>query len=219
MTPDGQRFQFVTAAYLTRIEHQRAATIAELKQGMVHASDEAIFYHTFQCLGRYHFLTEEGFSNDFAQWVLAAANQNALAERLAAIDVRDYVSLADLRADIVAVLSEFIDAHPSEAAQSGFEPFHFLQAVEVALPLDWDARTLAEFRAGLERMSRASFFYHFISSRLRLQLRTNDFSYWFENSLGLGELASRVDRIDIYTNTLDSSRKELMGLVDQETAS
>jgi hypothetical protein len=34
--------------------------------------------------------------------------------------------------------------------------------------------------------------------------------------LGLPQLAARADRIDIYINTLDTARKELIELVDQE---
>jgi len=210
-----QPFQFVTASYLTRVENQKAQTIHELRDCLEHASDAAIFFHTFQSLGRYHFLTE-GFSNDFAQWVLAALNQPALAERLAGIDVRDYLSIAELRADIGRMLAEFHDSHPLQAEQLAFEPFYFLQAVAVTCPLPWDARTLAGFRAGLERLSHASFHHHFISSRLRLRLRTNDFSHWFENALGLERLANRTNRIDIYTNTLDTARRELIELVDSE---
>src|ERR1700727_2022727 len=99
MTTADQPFQFATASYLTRVENQRVQTIAELDVAINEASDASIFYHTFQTLGRHHFLTE-GFSNDFAQWVLAGLNQPQLAERLASIDVRDYVSLAELRADL-----------------------------------------------------------------------------------------------------------------------
>jgi hypothetical protein len=212
-----QPFQFVTAAHLTRVENQKARTIRELRDCLDQASDAAIFYHTFQSLGRYHFLTE-GFSNDFAQWVLAALNQPVLAERLGSIDVRDYVSIAELRADLRQILTEFEDRHPVEGEQSGFEPFYFLQAVEVTRPLPWDARTLAGFRAGVERLSHASFYHHFISSRLRLQLRTNDFSHWFERALGLSRLADQTNRIDIYTNTLDTARQELVELVDAEVA-
>src|SRR3989442_1562142 len=95
MSTAAQPFQFATAAYLTRIENQRATTIKELLEGVQNASDGAIFYHTFQTLGQHHFLTE-GFSNDFAQWVLAALNHAELAERLASIDIRDYVSIAEL---------------------------------------------------------------------------------------------------------------------------
>ena len=210
-----QPFQFVTASYLTRVENHKATTIAELRDCLEHASDDSVFYHTFQSLGRYHFLTE-GFSNDFAQWALAALNQPILAEELASIDVRDYLSIAELRADLRQILTAFQDRHPIEATQSAFEPLHFLRAVELTRPLPWEARTLAGFRAGLERLSHASFYHHFISSRLRLQLRTNDFSHWFENALGLDRLADRANRIDIYTNTLDSARREIIELVDKE---
>lgn len=212
-----QHFQFATAAYLTCVENQKAETVAELFQALEQASDAAIFYHTFQSLGRYHFLTE-GFSNDFAQWVLASLNQPQLAERLAGIDVRDYVGIAELRADLRQILSEYSERSPQQAKQSAFEPFYFCRAIEVTVPLPWDAQTLAGFRAGLERMSHASFYHHFIASRLRLQLRTNDFSHWFATALGLEQLAARSNRIDIYTNTLDTAKLELITLVDREMA-
>lgn len=215
MTTAEVPFQFSTAAYLTRVENQRASTILELLRCMEQASDAAIFCHTFQSLGRYHFLTE-GFSNDFAQWVLEGLNQPELAERLAGIDVRDYTSLTDLRADLRQIVAEFVEQYPRKAEQVAFEPFYFCSDVEVTRPLPWDARTLAGFRAGLERLSHASFYHHFIASRLRLHLRTNDFSNWFANSLGLQRLAQQAERIDIYTNTLDTARRELIAIVDGE---
>jgi hypothetical protein len=215
MTTSDQPFQFVTAAYLTRVENQRAHTVAELSEALGQASDGSIFYHTFQTLGQHHFLTE-GFSNDFAQWVLAGLNQPSLAERLAGIDVRDYVSIAELRSDLRRIIASFVEEQPTVAGQRAFEPFYFCQAVEVTQPLPWDARTLSGFRAVLGRLSHASFYYHFVASRLRLQLRTNDFSHWFANALDLRDLADRTDRIDIYTNTLDTARCELSELVDRE---
>ena len=121
-----------------------------------------------------------------------------------------------MRSDIRRILGEFCDERPTEAANRAFEPFYFCEAVEVVIPLHWDARTLAGFRAGLERLSHASFYHHFIASRLRLQLRTNDFSHWFRTALGKEPLAARTDRIDIYTNTLDTARRELIELVDAE---
>jgi hypothetical protein len=217
MNTAAQPFQFVTASYIICVENQKAGTVAELLDALEQASDEAIFFHTFQSLGRYHFITE-GFSNDFAQWTLAALNQPLLAERLAGIDVRDYVSIAELRADIRRMLSEYVEGHAAQARLSAFEPFFFCRTVEVTVPLPWDARTLAGIRAGLERLSHASFYHHFIASRLRLQLRTNDFSHWFRTELGLEGLADRADQIDIYTNTLDMARQELIEMVDRETA-
>ena len=96
-------FQFATASYLIRIENQAAANLAELEQGINECSDGSIFYHTFQSLGRHHFLTE-GFSNDFAQWVQSSRNRPALAEQLASLDVREYVSLDALRKDLAQIV-------------------------------------------------------------------------------------------------------------------
>jgi hypothetical protein len=64
-------------------------------------------------------------------------------------------------------------------------------------------------------LSHSSFYYHFISSRLRLQLKTNDFSVWLAAGLGLEDLARRTNRIDIYTNTLDSARDQMVELIDR----
>ena len=86
----------------------------------------------------------------------------------------------------------------------------------MTIPLPWEAKTLAGFRAGLERLSHSSFYHHFIASRLRLQLQTNDFSHWFTSALGLERLGTHANRIDIYTNTLDTARQELIQLVNQE---
>jgi len=99
-------FEFVTVSYLTRIGNQSAGALAELLTGLEHCSDASIFHHTFQTLGSHHFLTE-GFSNDFAQWALSDTNRNDLAEQLAALDIRDYVSIAALRSDLCRVVGDY----------------------------------------------------------------------------------------------------------------
>jgi len=210
-----QPFQFFTASYLTRITNWKATNLAELRDALGNCSDGSIFYHTFQSLSRYHFLTE-GFSNDFAQWVLAACNRPELAELLASLDIREYLSLAELRADLRRMVADYCEAHPEHAAQAGFEPLYFCESLEVTVPLGLEAATLEEFRAAVTHLSHASLHFHFLTSRLRLQLRTNDFSFWLANSLGLVNLARRTNGIDIYTNTLESVREKLLALVDQE---
>lgn len=211
-------FQFFTVSDLTRISNLRATNLTELREGLEKCSDASIFYHTFQSLGRHHFLTE-GFSNDFAQWVLAGLNHARLAEQMAALDIRSYLALDDLRGDLLRILRGFLDAHGNENRQTAFEPFYFCETVEVALPLGWEAWTLAEFRQHLERLSHASFHFHFLVSRLRLHLRTNDFSLWFADELGLESLAQRTNRIDVYTNTLESARAKLLSVIGRELAS
>jgi hypothetical protein len=208
-------FEFATASYLVLIENQSAKNLLELEQGLGDCSDASIFYHTFQSLGRHHFLTE-GFSNDFAQWVLASCNRPALAERMASLDIRDYVSLAELRSDLRRVVAEYCQSNPGAGSQSAFETLYFCESAEERVPLGHVAWTLEEFRDGLRNLAHGSLQFHFISSRLRLQLRTNDFSQWLSRELGLTNLARKVDQIDIYTTTLDSARDAIVRLVERE---
>ena len=209
-----QPFRFYTASDLVRICNQRAANLLELSEALEQCSDASVFYHTFQSLGRYHFLTER-FSNDFAQWTLAACNRNHLAERLAAVDIREYVSIAELRRDLLRLIRDFCQAEPQLAAQKAFEPFYFCESAEVTLPLGLEAHALEEFRDEVQRLGHASLHFHFISSRLRLHLKTNDFSHWLSTSLGLQALAAQINRIDVYTNTLDGIGREIVRLIDQ----
>lgn len=208
-------FEFCAVSYLTRIGNQSAGTLEELRRGLEQCTDASIFYHTFQTLGTHHFLTEN-FSNDFAQWAMADANRDDLGEQLAVLDIRDYVSIAALRKDLCRVVGDYCVAHPEFANQATLERFYFCEGVEVTVPLGSTATTLDEFRQGIEHLSHAGFYFHFISSRLRLQLQTNDFSHWLANALGLKVLAESINHIDIYTNTLDSARMKMLRLIDRE---
>lgn len=200
-------FQFVTASYLIRICQERALTLGELGQNLHSCSDASIFHHTFQSLERQHYTS---FSNDFAQWVLAGCNEASLAERLAAVDVRDCTSLRSLRDSLTESVDSYLQTNPSSASRPAFEPFYFCEALEFTVPRDEQAVTLLELEEGIRRISLHTVHHHFINSRLRLHLQTNDFSHWIQNGLGLPELAQRVNRIDIYMNTLDGLREQLV---------
>src|SRR5437899_12694285 len=144
-------FDFYAVAHVTRIGNQVAGTLAELLAGLEHCSDASIFHHAYQTLGSHHFLTE-GFSNDFAQWVLSDANRNDLAQQLAALDIRDYVSIAALRRDLCRLVADFCTAFPHFAGQSALGRFYFCESVEVTAPLGRKARTLDEFREGIAHL-------------------------------------------------------------------
>lgn len=208
-------FQFATASYLVRIGNQTATNLVEFEQALADCSDASIFYHTFQSLARHHFLTE-GFSNDFAQWVLSACNRPVLAEQLASVDIRDYVSVADLRSDLRKVVHEYAQGNSGAASQAAFEEFYFCESLEEKVPLGREARTLEEFRDGLRELPHASLQFHFITSRLRLHLHSNDFSQWLSKEQALPDLARKVNQIDIYTTTLDSARSTIIRLVEKE---
>src|SRR5689334_5955555 len=123
-----ERFDFVTVSYLVRIRPERATNLAELADGLRSCSGASIFHHTFESLERHHYTD---FSNDFAQWTRAACNEAWLAERLAAVDVRDCVSLEALRSMLADAIADHLEQHPEAATRRAFEPFYFGEAVEV----------------------------------------------------------------------------------------
>lgn len=202
-----QPFEFMAASYLVRIRAERAWTLGELESHLRVVPEDSIFFHTFQSLESHHYTV---FSNDFAQWAMSACNETVLAEELAAIDLRDYVTLADLRQALVDTVGNNLKRNPNSADRPAFEPFYFSEALEIAVPLEAKANTLSELAEGIKNLSHQSLHYHFINSRLRLHLRTNDFSMWIEDSEELSELAKKVNHIDFYMNTLEGVRKEIL---------
>ena len=68
------------------------------------------------------------------------------------------------------MVRDFCLENPQFADQSALEPFYFCESLDVTLPLGLRASTLEEFRSGVSRLSHSGFYFHFISSRLRLQL-------------------------------------------------
>jgi len=201
-------FQFMAASTLNKVCGVRVNTIAEMLEQLRTISEDSIFNHTFQSLGEHHYLTE-GFSNDFAQWALAACNASQLAEQLSALDIRQYEDLESLRADLVRVFEEYLQAEPERAGLRAFEPFYFLEAVTVTVPTGMQAHNLKEFCEALEHISVDSLHYHFVTARLRGPSK-NDFSAWIEDSLELPQLADRIEAIDIYTNTLEGVRQLIL---------
>jgi Family of unknown function (DUF5752) len=200
-------FQFVSAFYLVIVGLESAHTVRELGKELAKVPKDSIFCHTFHSLATHHYTS---YSSDFAQWAMAACNESELAERLGAIDVRQFVELDDLRSALIHAVDGHVRAYPASADRPAFEPFYFSQTREVALPADMRAHNLAELAEGIRHMSLHSLHYHFVNSRLRLHLRTNDFSNWIEKELGLTELAAQIKRVDFYTNTLPEVRDGIL---------
>jgi len=188
--------------------------LAELAEYLRTCPDASIFQHMFQTLQEHHYI-REGFSNDFAHWAFAACNEIGLAERLAAVDVREYTSIKALRETLIGIVEEYLKKNPRTRERTAFEPFYFCASDTVVVPTPIVARNLAEFAEGLKQVSISGIHYHFIQARLRLKLNSNDFSVWLEQELDLGTLADRINRIDIYTSTLQDVRRQILKIIEK----
>jgi hypothetical protein len=210
-------FYFNTSAHLLRIGRERATTLSELLQALRTCSEGSIFEHTFRTLQEHHFI-REGFSNDFAQWAFTACNEPGLAERLAGTDVREFTSVQAVRKQIVEIVEEYIQNEPHSGDRPAREPFYFYAADITVLPTPFVAHNLPEFVDGLAQVTVHAIHHHFIEARLRLQLRSNDFSQWLGEEAGLKEAARRLNRIDIYTATMEDVRRQILRIVERAKA-
>jgi Family of unknown function (DUF5752) len=210
-------FYFNSAAHLLRISRDKAMNLQELLEALRTCSDACIFQHTFQTLEEHHFI-REGFSNDFSHWAFSACNEIELAERLAALDVREFTSIAALREQFVRLLEDHLRKSPRAATRAATEPFYLMASEVVVVPTPYVARNLQEFADGLRKVSIHGIYYHFIDARLRLKLNNNDFSVWLEQELDMGQAADRLNRIDIYTSTLEGVRRSILKVIDTEIA-
>ena len=202
-------FYFNTAAHLLRICRETASTLGELLQALRTVPDDSIFQRTFRTLQEHHFIPQ-GFSNDFAHWAFSACNEVALAEQLASLDVREYTSIPILRDRIVKIIEDYIQQNPRARDRSALESFYFCASETVVIPTQMVAHDLPGFIDGVEKVSLHSIHYHVIEARLRLKLTSNDFSEWLDKELQLSALAGRLNRIDIYTSTIQEVRLQIV---------
>lgn len=207
-------FYFNTSEHLIRIGRQKATTPSELWQALQTCPDDSIFQHTFRTLQEHHFI-RQGFSNDFAYWCLSACNEPVLAEQLASVDVREFTAIDGLRRRMVKILDKFLQQSPHAGSKTAHEPFYFCASDIVVLPTPFAPDTLLGFVEGLRQVSVHSIHHHFIEARLRLHRMSNDFSNWLEQEVGLRRTAEAIERIDIYTNTMEGVRQQIVNIVEQ----
>ncbi len=207
-------FYFNTSAHLLRITRFKSNSLAEFLEGLRQCPEGSIFQHSFRTLQEHHFI-REGFSNDFAHWALFACNEPGLAEGLASVDVREFTSVGELRGRFVEIVENFLRRNAAAGPRQAREPFYFCASDTVIIPTNFVARTLPEFSQGLRGVSLHSIHHHFIEARLRLKLMSNDFSQWLYEDLGLTETARQLNRIDIYTVTLDDVRDQIIRVVER----
>jgi Family of unknown function (DUF5752) len=207
-------FYFKTSEHLLRIGRYKANNLAELLHAIDVCPEDCIFQHTFRTLQEHHFI-RQGFSNDFAQWSLFACNEPMLAEQLASVDVREFTAIEGIRRRMLEIIDGFLHMHPDSGSRSAHEPFYFCASDILVLPTPYAPDTLPGFLDGVNQVSVHSIHHHFIEARLRLKRMSNDFSIWLEEDVGLKEAGDAIERIDIYTNTLEGVRLQIARIVAQ----
>ncbi|MBI2217953.1 MAG: hypothetical protein HYU51_11695 [Candidatus Rokubacteria bacterium] len=210
-------FQFVGCVEVRQALDRRALDERELMDRLEEVPAGSIAYHTHGYFLRHRPFTTP-YGNDFAAWVAVHVRDQALAERLAVINPFEFTDVEDLREELTSTIHDHLLRLSSVPQVEFGEPFYFQQSHLVEVPLGPACTTLAEFRAQLGEVESSAIYVHMVEARTRLGRRSDDFAEWLRTSLGLADLAERIERIDTYMTSLERVRARILSLVDAALA-
>ncbi len=210
---DYKPFEFKSRLVLTELLGRRAATLPELVDGIRVVPLSSIYHHTHRFLQQHHFLSPEP-PNDFAYWVTNMLNDEVAGEKLASIDVTQFLKLSDLRRRFLELMEDYLKTanHSVSRQCPEGEEFHFMSSRIFVVPTGKVAGNVQEFRDVLKLVSIHSIYFHMFEAKLRLEKGDNDFSIWLR-SAGKEKEAEQISRLDPYTFTLEGLRERLLRIV------
>ncbi len=189
--------------------------LRSLRDALLRVDSGSIYHHFWGRLLQPLF-DEPEFNNDLASWAFRSLNDKTLAERLSVIDPTDYVTLEDLRADLVDLVEVRIEEAERPTWNLAHEPFYFLRSQIVVFDAHHVINTPQDLAQALPQMSPGSIFYHFIDARRRTAGGQDDFSVWLG---GCGEscqpVVDRISSVDPYFSSLGQTQY-VLGQILQE---
>jgi hypothetical protein len=204
-------FHFYTERRLVQLTERTAHTLPDLLSVLRDIPGSCIFYHTHHMFLSHHFEKPVVY-NDFSNWVSEALQEDALAERLAAVDLMAFTAIRPLRDAIVSMIGAHVKSNGGRVRECPpGDEFHFCKSKSFIMPTGVVATDVADFFGKLRGITNVSLYFHFLEARLRLERRTNDFSQWLQWR-GEVELAAAVDRLDPYAVTLDELKAQIVEL-------
>jgi hypothetical protein len=204
-------FVFYTERRLVALTGLRASNLDQLLGSLHDVPGSSIFYHTHHMYLSHHFETP-AFSNDFALWASEALQEDALGEKLAAIDLLSFTSIRELREAIIATIEGHVGENGRRRRQCPpGDEFHFCRSKSFIMRTGLVARDPKEFFEVLPQVTNVSLFFHLFEARLRLGRPTNDFSQWLAWR-GEELLANSINALDPYSMTLDEFKERIIAL-------
>ncbi|MEA1928181.1 MAG: DUF5752 family protein [Candidatus Auribacterota bacterium] len=218
MTPDNSAtvpFIFYTDFNLPELTGLTAANLRQLLLLIRKVPGSAIYHHTHRFVEKHQYLTLES-PNDFAFWVSDILGEKTLGEKLRGIDIVQFSTIHDLRQALASTIEEYLSRHPGAGKRFADTDslFHFVKSIGFFQPMPYRAKSLEGFIKHLKSVSISSIYFHMFGARLRLERKTNDFSYWLETSLLRKDLGDRIAELDPYAFTLEGLRKKILTILE-----
>jgi len=207
-------FSFTDCVEIKELTGQKADDEARLMELIEEAPDDAIYYHTHSYFLR-HFYIVGPYHNDFANWAAIQVRDKVLGEKLSSITPSSHSTLDDIRNALIEVIDDHLSAIKRVPAVIYGQPFHLMKSHIIEIPAKLSVINLREFRDALAVVDASAIYNHIFEARLRVKRGKSDFAIWFEDVLGLKELADRVEKIDAYMYSLEGLRGKILSLCDQ----
>ncbi|MDI6799796.1 MAG: DUF5752 family protein [Actinomycetota bacterium] len=213
-------FVFYTRLSLLEITGEKAKNLKELADLIEAAPISVVYHHT------HHFVSFQPYEspktpNDFAYWVKKDIHEEALSERIVALDLEKPLNIFDLKSRIVGLIKEHIDSEDFKPFDTppGRE-FHFIKAKVFILPTKHVAYDLVQLQQALKEVSIDSICSHMVGIDPIMGESENDFALWLREELGEEQLAERIAAIDPFIfYVMEDIRNKLLGLVKKAVKS
>lgn len=211
-----ETFVFYTRFNLSELTGLTASNLDQLLRLIKEVPGSCIYHHTHRFVEKHQYLSLEP-PNDFAYWVSEILGEKTLGEKLDGIDTIQFPAIHQLRTALIDTIEDYLGEHPREKKRFAEKDslFHFIRSISFILPTPYRADDLESFIEKLKLVSISSIYFHMFESRLRLERKTNDFSYWLESSLLNQKLGDEIARLDPYTFTLEGLRKKIIGILER----
>lgn len=206
-------FEFRQCVSIHKSTGKKAGNLRELRDVIAEASEESIVHHNYQYFMKGHMLE---YTNDFAEWVGESLGEKALAEHLSNIDPYEYKEIGALRNELLDLIDDYLDRFPNTKEAMPGDELYFNETVTLIFPVGIRARNLAEFFAAIKYIEEDCIYYHFYEARIRLGRGSDDFSRWFEDTLGEKDLAGKIRAVDPLMYTSEQIRTLIAGLVEEK---
>ncbi len=206
-------FEFRQCTSILKSTGRKARNLNELRNVTVVISDNCIFHHMYQYFLKGHI---QEYTNDFAHWAGENIEERALSEQLSSIDPYAFSSIGEVRNELVRVIDAYIEKFPEPREALPGDEFYFTETITLIYHSAIKVKNLAEFLMAIKYIDIGSIYYHFYEARTRLGGDTDDFSKWFDESLGKPELGEKTMAIDPFMHNMDGIRGHIIDMLEEE---
>ncbi len=176
---------------------------------------DSIYYHTHGYFLRHFYLTGQ-YPNDFANWVALEVRDRVLGEKLGFITPFGNKTLEDIRNELLDTIDNHLSIIKTIPSVESGESFFFMKSRIMEIPMGISANNLYGFMEAMRVVHASAIYNHIFEARLRMKRGKSDFSIWLDETLGLNELADKIERLDCYMYSLEDLRAKIINLCEEE---